>query len=63
MPKVNILALRQVQEAYELYEEEVEATGMTIQSKATYLLHAKQFVRWLNDDFEPGRNSRRAASR
>ena len=54
MPKLDLDAMRQVQGALEHYEEEVAATEMTVESKRTYLLHANQFVRWLNDDFEPG---------
>ena len=32
---------------------------MTQPSKDTYLLHAANFVRWLEDDFTPGTNVRR----
>ena len=54
MPKINHDALRQVQEALDRYEKEVDATSLARSSKNTYLLHAWHFVRWLNDDFEPG---------
>lgn len=54
MPKISGESLSQVQAALENYEEAVNATLMTEQSKKTYLLHSKNFVRWLDDDFEPG---------
>lgn len=54
MPKISGESLYQVQAALENYEEAVNATAMTVESKKTYLLHARQFVRWLNGDFEPG---------
>jgi hypothetical protein len=54
MPKVSSTALREVEHALQHYTEEVEQTAMTETSKGTYLLHAQHFVRWLNDDFEPG---------
>ena len=54
MPKIDGESLSQVQATLENYEEAVNATLMTEQSKKTYLLHAKNFVRWLDDDFEPG---------
>ena len=54
MPKINQDALRQVQEALDRYEKEVDATSLAPLSKKTYILHAWHFVRWLKDDFEPG---------
>ena len=54
MPKVSSLTLQEVQEALRRYEETVEASPLRLSSKNTYLLHARQFVRWLADDFEPG---------
>ena len=54
MPKISGDALRQVKEALDRYEKEVGATSLAPSSKKTYLLHAWHFVRWLNDDFEPG---------
>ena len=43
-----------VDEAYERYEQEVEASNLSESSKFTYISHAHQFVRWLQGDFEPG---------
>ena len=54
MPKVSSLTLKEVQEALRRYEETVEESPLRLSSKNTYLLHARQFVRWLADDFEPG---------
>ena len=54
MPKITRDVLRQVQDALEQYEEEVEASSMTRSTKDTYLRHAWHFVRWLDDDFVPG---------
>ena len=54
MPKMDQSTLRKVQEAFEEYVTEVEATSLTDSAKRTYLLHARNFVRWLDDDFEPG---------
>ena len=54
MPKIKNDALLQVQGALDRYEKEVEATNCTPKTKETYILHAQHFVRWLDDDFEPG---------
>ena len=60
MPKVsNKSALQQVKEALEKYRRVVESTGLQPSTKQTYLLHAENFVRWLDDEFEPGVNLRR----
>lgn len=58
MPKINSQALQQVEAALDRYREEVEATRLRPSSKLTYLQRAECFVRWLNDDFEPGINVR-----
>lgn len=62
MPKVSIEAIRQVEAALDQYEEQVETTNLKPSSKWTYILHARQCVRWLNADFEPGINLRRRIS-
>ena len=54
MPKVNADTLQAVQDALERYEAEVSETLLAPSAKRTYLLHARHFVRWLADDFEPG---------
>ena len=62
MPKVNYAVVAQVRDAFAQYEREVTASRLTLQSKATYILHASQFVRWLDDDFEPGSTLRHKRS-
>ena len=57
MPKVSPQTLREVQEALKRYEVEVEATHLSGDSKMTYLVHTRHFVRWLNDDFTPGKRT------
>ena len=54
MPKVSPEILKAVKDALDSYEKEVERTPLTASAKNTYLLHARNFVRWLDDDFEPG---------
>lgn len=54
MPKISRDALRQVQDALEQYEDEVDDSLLKRSTKHTYILHAQNFVRWLDDDFEPG---------
>lgn len=54
MPKINAEALRVVKGALSKYEDEVNGTALRPNTKETYILHADNFVRWLEDDFEPG---------
>ena len=54
MPQVDHVCLEQVRRAWARYEAEVDAALMEVSSKATYIGHARQFVRWLADEFEPG---------
>lgn len=56
MSKISREALQQVQAALDRYRDEVEATLLRPSSKWTYIQHAEHFVRWLNNDFEPGVN-------
>ena len=55
VPKISARALQEVEDAVTRYSNEVEASALTLNSKETYLLHAENFVRWLKDDFEPGK--------
>ena len=57
MPKISNSCLKQVKDALEQYGQEIEATELQESTKRTYLLHAKNFVRWLDNDFEPGVNA------
>ena len=59
MPKVTSEVFKAVQDALERYEAEISGTPMTPSTKKTYILHAEHFVRWLNDDFEPGATLKR----
>ena len=59
MPIINDEALRLVKNALDQYETEVESTNCTEKTKRTYILHARNFVRWLDDNFEPGSTIRR----
>lgn len=59
MAKVSIEVLNAVQDALERYETEVEDSPLRRSAKDTYVLHARHFVRWLEDDFEPGASLKR----
>ena len=50
--------LAEVDAALERYFQEVAAKQLALTTKATYKLHASNFVRWLHGDFEPGVNVR-----
>ena len=54
MPKLTPAAMIVVKAALEKYIEEVEAAPLRSATIQTYCHHARQFVRWLDDDFEPG---------
>ena len=58
MAKVNPEILEAVQEALHRYVDAVEASRLSPESKKTYKEHPANFVRWLDDDFEPGANVR-----
>ena len=62
MAKVRRETLEDVKQAFEEYKKVVDATGMSDQSKLTYIDNADQFIRWLDDDFEPGVNVKRRRS-
>ena len=57
MAKVRRATLEEVKIVFEEYKKAVGATGMTSTSKYTYTLHVDHFIRWLDDDFEPGEES------
>ena len=55
MPKrISQEALREIEAALEQYERQVLAADLRPTSKATYLLHARNFTRWLKGEFTPG---------
>ena len=43
-----------VADSLEAYVEEVRSTTMTDTTKRAYIRGARQFVRWIMSDFEPG---------
>jgi len=59
---VSSTTMREIEEAFRKYEAEVEATAMTPNTKTTYLLHSRHFVRWLKGDFKPGEKLLRSAA-
>ena len=54
MQRLSDQALSEVQEALRLYIAEVEKAKLQPSTIQSYLLNAKNFVRWLEGDFEPG---------
>lgn len=52
--QIRAEALREVEEALERYEAEVQASRLSASAKETYLGHTRHFVRWLKGDFVPG---------
>lgn len=46
--------IAQIRAALEDYEQEVKTSALKPKSKSTYIRHARHFVRWLQNDFEPG---------
>ena len=60
MPKVTPSTMKEVEAALERYIAEVEAAPLKPATVRTYCHHARSFVRWLNDQFEPGATVRSA---
>lgn len=58
--KVPPEVMKQVEAAFRQYEAEVEQSELKLSAKHTYLLHSRQFVKWLKDEFQPG--ARKVAS-
>ena len=54
MAEIGPQSLAEVKATLECYVTEVEASKLSQSSQKTYLLHARQFVRWLKNDFPPG---------
>ena len=52
--KVRVETFTAIQRALGQYKREVEDSSLLPSTKATYILHAEHFVRWLKDYFEPG---------
>ena len=58
MPKVSNTVLAAIKEALVQWEQEVKSADLAPAAEKTYLLHPRHFVRWLEDDFEPGARKR-----
>lgn len=54
MVEIRPEALAAVKVALEHYETKVKASKLQPNSQRTYLLHARNFVRWIEGDFTPG---------
>ena len=55
MAKVKRETLEETKDAFERYKKAVNgSSGLTEKTKKTYISYVDQFVRWLDDDFEPG---------
>lgn len=54
MLRVTPSADQEIRDAFEEYSRLVADSGLSETSQKTYLLHAGNFVRWLNDEFVPG---------
>jgi hypothetical protein len=63
MPEVNSEVLRDVEAALDRYIREVENSSLAPDTKRTYTRHAETFVRWLNDNFQPGGNTKEETCR
>ena len=63
MPKVSHDVLQQVRAAFDRYRAEVLAASLERYTERTYIQRVDQFVRWLNDEFEPGIRKKTARRR
>ena len=54
MARIKKKHLKRVRIALRDYKAEVKESGLSPTTKDTYVLHATNFVRWLEDDFRPG---------
>ena len=46
--------MQEVVRALDEYANEIEDSPLKQNAKRTYILHSRNFVRWLLGDFEPG---------
>ncbi len=58
MSKVSNEIMQEIWRMLEKYERTVENSPLKPSAKDTYLGHARQFVRWVADEFEPGTTKR-----
>lgn len=52
--KVSSSTLEEVKAALEEYKKAINDSCLSDVSKKNYVRYPEQFVRWLDDDFEPG---------
>jgi hypothetical protein len=52
--KTDTETFKTIQDLYSLYKTEVELSDLKPLSKKTYLINATNFIRWINEGFEPG---------
>jgi hypothetical protein len=52
--QVSTTALEELEAALKKYSEEIDASELSSASKAIYLDHATNFVRWIKGEFRPG---------
>jgi hypothetical protein len=55
--QISLDALFEVENAFRAYCADVEESGLSVSSQATYIDIASGFVRWLRGDFTPGSRS------
>ena len=53
MPKISAAALREIKDAFKLYEEAIERSTLKRTTKGTYLQHPERFIRWLEGNYTP----------
>ena len=54
MPKIDPTTLAEVREAFEQYKEACETSKLRPKAVETYTRYVDMFIRWLDDQFEPG---------
>ena len=59
MPQVGPCTIGEIEAALGRYEALVNASALAKDSKINYYTFAREFVRWLKDDFVPGAHVRR----
>lgn len=52
--QISEAALKEVAEAYDRYQNIVREAPLSPTTKSTYLLHSRNFLKWLDGDFVPG---------
>lgn len=58
MPKVDWVTLKMIENAVQMYEQAVDESPLKPGPKYDYKKYVRRFVRWLNDEYEPGETKR-----